>query len=90
MPAEKVANDVALAARQYLDANVAVDRYLADQVLVPLALGPGGRFSTVPLSPHTQTNLSVIQKILELEGETCELAPGRWAVRLESLATIRN
>ena len=82
VPAEKVASTVAHDVQRYLDANVAVDRYLADQILLPLALGSGGQFTTVPLSTHTQTNLAVIEKFLPLEHEIRELAPGRWSFSL--------
>jgi len=86
VPAEKVASALAHEVRQYVDANVAVDRYLADQILLPLALGSGGQFSTVPLSTHTQTNVAVIQQFLELDCEAHELAPGRWRLSLRSRA----
>ena len=84
VPAEKVASAVAQEVQQFVDANVAVDRYLADQILLPLALCSGGRFSTVSLSSHTCTNIEVIRKFLPIDCEAQELAPGRWSVSLMS------
>jgi RNA 3'-terminal phosphate cyclase (ATP) len=88
--AESVASAVGHEVQRYLDANVAVDRYLADQILLPLALASGGRFSTMPLSSHAQTNIAVIQRLLPLDSETCELAPGRWSVTLRPHARARG
>lgn len=86
VPAETVAGAVADEVRQYVDSNVAVDRYLADQILLPLALGAGGRFSTLPLSSHTRTNVDVIRKFLPVDHEVRELAPGRWSLSLRPLS----
>jgi RNA 3'-terminal phosphate cyclase (ATP) len=82
VPAEKVAGDVVHEVQRYLDANVAVDRYLADQILLPLALAAGGRFSTLQPSAHTETNAAVIRKFLPLDYEASELEPARWSVTL--------
>jgi len=82
VPAEKVAGDLAQEVRRYLDADVAVDPYLADQLLVPLALAAGGSFTTLPLSSHTRTNLSIIQRFIPVTAETDELAPDRWCLKL--------
>jgi len=80
--AEKVAAEVALEVQHYLAANVAVDGYLADQILLPLALASGGRFSTQQPSTHTQTNAAVIRKFLPLQYEASELEPARWGIAL--------
>ena len=58
--AEAVAEGVARDVRQYLAAGVPVGSHLADQLLLPLALGAGGTFRTLPLSRHTRTNADVI------------------------------
>lgn len=72
LPAEKVAVSVAEAARSYLTADAPVDPQLADQLLIPLALG-GGRFRTTALTAHTHTNAAVIEQfmgdVLELRSE---------------------
>jgi len=63
-PAEAVAAAAARQVQRYLEREVPVDEHLADQLLLPLALGAGGCFRTGPLSEHTRTNAAVINAIL--------------------------
>ncbi|MEM9189250.1 MAG: RNA 3'-terminal phosphate cyclase [Myxococcota bacterium] len=63
-PAEAVAMAAVKSVRTFLDRNVPVGEYLADQLLLPLALFGGGAFRTGPLSLHTQTNIDVIGAFL--------------------------
>ena len=51
-------------AQAWLAADVPVGAWLADQLLVPLALGAGGRFRTQPLSLHARTNIDVVHAFL--------------------------
>src|SRR5262245_4049922 len=55
--AEAVAEQAVREARRYLVADVPIGPYLADQLLLPLALARGGTFRTVPLSRHSRTNI---------------------------------
>jgi RNA 3'-terminal phosphate cyclase (ATP) len=69
VPAEAVASRVLKEARQYIDAEVAVGTYLADQLMLPLAIGAhqasgGGAFCTLPLSAHSTTHLEILQDFL--------------------------
>lgn len=64
--AETVAERTTDQARRYLAAGVAVGPYLADQLLLPLALAGGGSFTTVQPSLHTLTNAEVIQRFLDV------------------------
>ena len=66
-PAEKVAKEVCLEAQKYLEAQVPVGPYLADQLLIPFALVGKGAFKTMALTQHTQTNLETIKKFLEVK-----------------------
>ncbi|MCA9283947.1 MAG: RNA 3'-terminal phosphate cyclase [Phycisphaerales bacterium] len=59
--AETVAREVADEARDYIAAQVAAGPYLADQLMVPLALLAGGRYATGPLTDHSATNMAVIE-----------------------------
>ncbi len=59
--AESVAKSVAKEATAYLASGGAIGRHLADQLLVPMALMAGGRFSTVKPSRHTVTNAEIIR-----------------------------
>jgi RNA 3'-terminal phosphate cyclase (ATP) len=60
VPAEAVAARAVAELRTFLDAGVPVGVHLADQLLLPLALGAGGAFRTLPPSEHTRTNIDVI------------------------------
>jgi RNA 3'-terminal phosphate cyclase (ATP) len=53
-----------------------VGRRLADQLLVPMALGAGGVFRTGPLSNHTRTNIETIGLFLERGIEVKEVEGG--------------
>jgi RNA 3'-terminal phosphate cyclase (ATP) len=63
--AEKVAHDAALQAKCYINSGAAIDEHLADQLLLPLAVGAGGSFTTTPLSPHATTNIDVIRRFVD-------------------------
>lgn len=62
--AEAVAEKLAKEVRDYLEAEAPVGEYLADQLLIPLALAGGGSFVTTPLSSHSTTNMEVIREFL--------------------------
>lgn len=59
--AEEVALGVVRQAKEYLVAAAPVGPYLADQLLLPLALAGSGRFRTGRPSSHTLTNMAVIK-----------------------------
>jgi len=86
VPAERVAGQVAHDVEQYLDANVAVDGHLADQLLLPLALAAGGSFSTLPPTAHTATNAAVIGRFLPIDYVAGEVGSGRWNIALRPRA----
>ena len=64
--AETVAERAADEAQAYERAGVPVGPYLADQLLLPLALAGGGAFRTMPLSLHATTNFEVIRLFLDV------------------------
>src|SRR5688572_3579106 len=64
--AETVAERAADDARRYESARVPVGSYLADQLLLPLALAGGGAFRTMPLSLHATTNFEVIRRFFDV------------------------
>lgn len=61
---EQVAAEAARQVRRYVQAEVPVCDHLADQLLLPLALGVGGRFRTGAPTEHTRTNAAVIAAFL--------------------------
>jgi RNA 3'-terminal phosphate cyclase (ATP) len=72
LPAEKVAESAGNEMLSYLEADAPIGEYLADQLLLPLALARGGTFRTLPLSSHTRTNIETIKKFLPVRIEVEE------------------
>ncbi|MFZ4878830.1 RNA 3'-terminal phosphate cyclase [Janthinobacterium sp. Mn2066] len=62
--AETVAKRLLNEVRSYLKSDAAVGEYLADQLLLPMALAGGGAFTTSGLSQHALTNADVIARFL--------------------------
>lgn len=79
--AEKVAERAVRSARQYVGASAPVGVYLADQLLLPLALAGKGCFRTVALSNHTRTNIDIIRHFLSVPIAT-EKEDNAWMVRV--------
>ena len=64
-PAERVADEAADAFFAHLETRACLDRYLADQVLLPLALAEGpSAFTTSRVTDHLRTNAEVIRQFL--------------------------
>ena len=61
---EHVAKSLVGRVRRYLASGAVVDEYLADQLMVPLALGGGGSFTLDKLSQHARTNADIIARFL--------------------------
>lgn len=80
--AEKIAQNLAQEVESYLSAEVPVGPYLADQLLLPMALAGGGQFLTLPPTRHTLTNIQVIEAFLPLRFEVSEYKPQQWRIRL--------
>jgi RNA 3'-terminal phosphate cyclase (ATP) len=81
LPAETVAAHLVESVGQFLEAGAPVGQHLADQLLLPMALGDGGAFFTAPLSMHAQTNIEVLKLFLPIEVRVEQAANRR--VRLE-------
>ncbi len=75
-----VARKVAKEANRYWNAKVAVGEYLADQLLIPMALAGGGSFTTVKPTLHTRTNVEVIQTFMDIRFVCEQLDRTRWKV----------
>lgn len=73
-PAEVVAKQVIGRVRSYLKSGAAVGLHLADQLMLPMALAGRGRFSTLRPSLHSQTNIEIIRKFLNVEMKLAPLA----------------
>jgi RNA 3'-terminal phosphate cyclase (ATP) len=90
VPAETIASRLAFQVERYLNANVVLDTYLADQLLVPLALAGGGRFTTLAPSAHTATNAAVVGTLLPIDYEAHELGSDRWCITMRSATSARQ
>ena len=66
--------------RAYLAAGAPVGPHLADQLLLPLALAGSGTFVTGAPTPHSVTNIAVIEKFLPIEFSVVQLDDRRWSV----------
>jgi RNA 3'-terminal phosphate cyclase (ATP) len=82
--AEAIAERAVSEARVYLAARAPVGPFLADQLLVPLALGGGGTFRTSPLSRHSTTNIDVIRRFLGVTVSVTAESPTRCIVEVAS------
>jgi len=79
-PSEKVVGEVVNLAEDFLPSGVAVDRFLADQLLIYMAISKTGSFITNVLSTHLTTNIETIKKFLpvdftiEQQGKICRIS----------------
>ena len=74
--AEAVGRRAAGLARGYLASPAVADEHLADQLLLPLALFGGGRFTASVLSSHFTTNVETIRLFLDVGVRTEETGDG--------------
>ncbi len=70
---KRVVKDATQAMDHFLKSGAAVERRLADQILLPMALAGGGHFTTQPLSNHTLTQIETIKKFLDVTISVNEL-----------------
>jgi RNA 3'-terminal phosphate cyclase (ATP) len=78
--AERVAEGVAKEVRRYLEAGVPVGEHLADQLLLPMALGGGGVLRALAPSDHCLTQIDLLRTFLGVEVETREEGPDAWRI----------
>ena len=78
--AEKVGRRAGKLMHDFIGTGAAVGRHLADQLLLPLALAGGGSFTTMAPDDHLSTNVSVIEKFLDVAIRTHDRGKGLWEV----------
>ena len=71
-PAERVAAQLARKVQRFTSSAVPVGEHLADQLLLPLAIGAwqgsgGGQFRTLDLTNHTRTHIDIIKAFLDVD-----------------------
>ncbi|MGO4382573.1 RNA 3'-terminal phosphate cyclase [Pseudoduganella sp. RAF53_2] len=67
--AETLAKQVVQEARLYIASGAAVSEYLADQLMLPMALAGGGQFTVDRVSEHARTNAEIIGLFLPVRFE---------------------
>jgi len=78
--AERVARNAVKALRRFQANGAVVGEYLADQLLLPMAIGEGGVFRTLKPSLHLRTNREIIQMFTDKQFKLSELAKDLWEV----------
>lgn len=80
--AEAVASRACEELRAWLRADVPVGEHLADQLLLPMALGGGGRFRCAAPSLHTTTNVDTIAAFLPARRPSLRQDGASWIVEV--------
>ncbi len=80
--AEKVGERLAETVKRFLKSDAAVGHHLADQLLVPMAVGAGGRFTMLRPSQHFETNSDVIRRFLDVQISYESDENGTWHVQV--------
>ena len=83
VPAEEVALAAGRSARRWLRSGAPVGPHLADQLLVPLALGAGGRFVASARTAHARTQTRLIGRFLDRTPRWSERSDGTWRVEVD-------
>ncbi|MBT8341391.1 MAG: RNA 3'-terminal phosphate cyclase [Desulfatitalea sp.] len=78
--AENVAKRAVKQAQEYLAADVPVGRFLADQLLVPMAIAGGGSYLTLSPSLHTRTNVDIIRSFLDVNIDIQQVGSEQWKI----------
>lgn len=82
LPAERVVASVVKPYREYIASGMPVGRYLADQLLLPMALAGGGEYMTLPPSRHMLTNIETIKAFLDVEPTIEQIDRLQWHVSI--------
>jgi RNA 3'-terminal phosphate cyclase (ATP) len=80
--AEKVALRAIKMVQEYLANDLPVGRYLADQLLIPMAMAGGGKFRTLSPSRHTTTNIAIIKQFLEVDIRLKEIGVNQFEIEI--------
>jgi RNA 3'-terminal phosphate cyclase (ATP) len=84
VPAQTVGQHAARRMAGYLESSAAVGPYLADQLLLPMALAGGGSFATVKPSQHALTAAEIIGRFLPVTVRFDEKEEGRHMVTVSA------
>ena len=81
--AEAVARQAAERAMAFLRAEAPVEKHLADQLLVPLALAGGGAFLTEKPSLHTKTCMELLPLFTNITARAVQQNAKAWRITLQ-------
>lgn len=84
---EAVASNAIKQANDYLKSDAPVGAFLADQLLLPLALGNGGRYLATRKTRHFSTHTEIIQMFLDVNIHTEKNLTGSWLVDIQNEKT---
>jgi RNA 3'-terminal phosphate cyclase (ATP) len=82
--AEDVARTAASEASTYLAARAPVGEHLADQLLLPMALGGGGVFLATAATEHLRTNAAIVQRFT---GRRVGITPAAGGIEVDVTGT---
>jgi len=82
VPAEEVAQNALQAYQRYEQSGVPVGEYLADQIMLFMALAGSGRYVTLPLTLHSTTHIELIRQFLDVNVTIEQLDKNRCQVQL--------
>jgi RNA 3'-terminal phosphate cyclase (ATP) len=93
--AETVAREVLSELKRYRKSDAPVGEHLADQLLLPLAIGAfqgtgGGVFRTLGLSQHSQTHIDVIRAFMDVTIEVEKCGRAETEVRIGTQTTTNQ
>lgn len=85
--AEQVGHQAAQEMMQALGSRPCIDEYLADQLLLPLALGEGGTYVASRITEHCTSNADLIERFLPVKIRFAKLSSGQAEVVVQPSAS---
>lgn len=80
--AERVGSRAGKSMQDFISSGAPVGRWLADQLLLPMAIAGGGSFTTMIPDDHVPTNISVIEKFLPVKFKIDDAERGKRIIRV--------
>ncbi len=81
-PLKRVCHDAINDYSEYINCDIPVYKYLADQLVIPMALSGGARFITCEPSMHTLTNIEIVRKFLGININVHKLNEKQWRISI--------
>ncbi|MCG8572478.1 MAG: RNA 3'-terminal phosphate cyclase [Spirochaetes bacterium] len=81
-PLEKVCQELINQVEEFYNSDGTIGHYLADQLLIPLAMAGSGSYFTSQPSQHTLTNIEIIQKFLDIPIRCQAVSETTWQIHV--------